>query len=305
MNHKRFITHINNYRSKERSFNRIEFLDKTVKKTIFDLKKGVKELFFYRHIPKEQEKYFPKLLNHKKTARLISYEMELIPTHDLSILYKKGKLTKITLELLFKKIDQYWKESPQKKVDPKQWRKITYHLIVKKMNTRWILYQKSTAYKSLEKYFFDNERIILNKFKKTLEEELIFSIQKQSDYLLHITHGDLCFSNIFILDKKIKFVDPRGGSSKNELFMPISYDLAKLSQCIHGNYDGILASKEIPFTKQRLLFNKWVHSKKIDLHWIRLVESSLFLSMLPLHLDRPEVHIKMMTSSIKAFRSAL
>ncbi|MBY0384085.1 hypothetical protein K2X05_02910 [bacterium] len=274
-----------------------------MRKTIFDLKKGVKELFFYRHLPKQQEKYFPKLLKHKKTARFISYEMELIPTYDLSALYKKGQLTKINLELLFKKIDLYWKEAPQKKIGPKQWRKLTYHLIVGKMNARWKLYQKSTAYKNLEKFFFDSERIVLNEFKTNLEEKLIFSIYQQSDYLLHITHGDLCFSNIFILDKKIKLIDPRGGSTINDFFIPISYDIAKLSQCIYGNYDGILANKEVPFKAQRLLFNKWLYSKKIDLHWIRLVESSLFLSMLPLHLDRPEVHIKMMAASIKAFRS--
>lgn len=120
-----------------------------------------------------------------------------------------------------------------------------------------------------------------------------------------VSHGDPCFSNI-LYDKRIgmlRFIDPRGADSEEELYMDPYYDLAKLSHSILGGYDylnnGLCAIEVGQDLRLRLLpdapdqsakkesFLRLVRSKGFDPDWMRLCEASLFLSMIPLHAEAP------------------
>ena len=81
------------------------------------------------------------------------------------------------------------------------------------------------------------------------------------------------------------------------------YDLAKLSHCIHGKYDAILHGSKVNFNKQRKHFNRWLLSSDMDVEFVRLIESSLFLSLLPLHMDRIDVHHKFIQSAVAAYKA--
>jgi hypothetical protein len=56
-----------------------------------------------------------------------------------------------------------------------------------------------------------------------------------------VSHGDLCFSNILYhrQSQQMKFIDPRGAESREELWLDEYYDVAKLSHSVLGLYDFI------------------------------------------------------------------
>ena len=121
-----------------------------------------------------------------------------------------------------------------------------------------------------------------------------------------VSHGDLCLSNILYArsTRLMRFIDPRGGDGAEDLWLDEYYDLAKLSHSILGLYDFInhdlcdlhadrdlslaleVAAEELEPLQQ--LFRERVGALGYDLGLLRLYEASLFLSMLPLHVDTPK-----------------
>ena len=117
-----------------------------------------------------------------------------------------------------------------------------------------------------------------------------------------LSHGDLCFSNILFspTEMEIKLIDPRGIDKSNGYRSPY-YDMAKLSHSLLGDYDFIVngmtninfdydmrCSNELTVNKNHNyheIFKSFLDDFKLDLHVVRLIESSLFLSMLPLHIE--------------------
>ena len=117
-------------------------------------------------------------------------------------------------------------------------------------------------------------------------------------------HGDLCFSNILYSKEAnvLKLIDPKGALKEEELYTDLYYDLAKLSHSICGCYDffntglyqismdrdmklslSIDANPE-PYME---IFGEYLKNNGFDMALVRLYEASLFLSMLPYHMDQP------------------
>lgn len=121
-------------------------------------------------------------------------------------------------------------------------------------------------------------------------------------------HGDLCFSNILWDSRvrRIKAIDPRGlVGEQPTLYGDLRYDLAKLAHSVVGRYDQIVAGRyrlELYGADYALAFDPaacqpWLEGALGDLSVdgvgglsepVRAVMASLFLSMLPLHADRPD-----------------
>ena len=121
-----------------------------------------------------------------------------------------------------------------------------------------------------------------------------------------VGHGDPCFSNILydINSQLLMLIDPRGAVKEDELWTNPLYDIGKLSQSILGAYDFIngglfdivLAADNALGLRLRGLTNHSALQEMFkdrmgglpySLEAVRLCEASLFLSMLPLHLDNP------------------
>ena len=120
-----------------------------------------------------------------------------------------------------------------------------------------------------------------------------------------IGHGDSCFSNI-LYDRRtrlLKLIDPAGATSAEQLFTNPLYDIVKLSHSILGGYDFVsnglyditlgadlrlhLHTPETMYGDYARLFLEELGTRGLDPCAIRLLEASLFLSMLPLHQDNP------------------
>ncbi|MBQ9537649.1 MAG: hypothetical protein IJU95_00115, partial [Treponema sp.] len=119
-----------------------------------------------------------------------------------------------------------------------------------------------------------------------------------------IGHGDPCFANAMYNKSTglLKFIDPKGALSEEELWTNPYYDVAKLSHSLCGLYDffnnalfdiciseDFRAELKIDFdnTAYKDLFRRKLKDNGFDYLSVRTYEASLFISMLPLHIDNP------------------
>ena len=121
-----------------------------------------------------------------------------------------------------------------------------------------------------------------------------------------LTHGDLCFSNLLYSQASqfLQLIDPRGADTEDELYSDDYYDVAKLSHSVLGSYDFLNAGLFELRYDEDLALRLEVHAPEVgalqvrfvarledagfDVRLVRLYEASLFLSMLPLHVDVPK-----------------
>lgn len=135
-----------------------------------------------------------------------------------------------------------------------------------------------------------------------------------------VIHGDLCLSNI-LYDRRnsfIRVIDPRGEFGDVGIFGDMRYDLAKLSHSLEGDYDfivnGVVESRwtaqgfsfqpqiDSRHTAIKTLFHRWM-LRRFGQYYeqIKLIESLLFLSMVPLHADRFEAQEAFIAQGLRIF----
>ena len=122
-----------------------------------------------------------------------------------------------------------------------------------------------------------------------------------------IIHGDLCLSNILYdpRNRIIRLIDPRGGFGAFDMYGDARYDLAKLDHSLEGDYDfyvnglfdlqwqavdQLLLRAHLRQSHEVVKRIYRMHLKQeqpIQQSRLQLIESLLFLSMVPLHQDRP------------------
>ena len=112
----------------------------------------------------------------------------------------------------------------------------------------------------------------------------------------------------------MKLIDPKGALCEEDLYTHPYYDLAKLSHSICGRYDffnnglyeikldsDMKLSLELNFDNSAYvkLFRKYLEENGFDYLTVRLYEASLFLSMLPLHMDNVQKTFGFLLNGIK------
>jgi hypothetical protein len=125
-----------------------------------------------------------------------------------------------------------------------------------------------------------------------------------------VMHGDFCFSNILYDSRvqRIRVIDPRGfiETGRPSIYGDLRYDMAKLAHSVVGRYDQIIAGRThvppgdglrfaISFEQaphhawlEEMLRGITVDGVAMAGRQIHAISISLFLSMLPLHADRPD-----------------
>lgn len=139
-----------------------------------------------------------------------------------------------------------------------------------------------------------------------------------------VMHGDFCFSNILYNSRtgRINVIDPRGyvEAGQPSIYGDTRYDLAKMAHSIIGRYDHILAGRyrlQIDGSSFSLTFadnelGNWLAEAFSTLEvagiaanssTVRAITISLFLSMLPLHADRPDRQQAFIANALRLFAS--
>lgn len=141
----------------------------------------------------------------------------------------------------------------------------------------------------------------------SIVDKLAVIVEGAPDRPCCVMHGDFCFSNMLfdLRSDRIQLIDPRGLiAGEMTIYGDVRYDIAKLGHSILGRYDQILGEKliaggsganfllDIPPDSVRdwlgeLFLGAQVAGQRFDATEVQAAIVSLFLSMIPLHIEDP------------------
>lgn len=292
-----------------RYFNSLLGTGLVITKTSTKKLKMLSEFKYYEFVPEPLKMYFLRPFDYQENKNDAQYSLEQLNIPDLSIQWIHFSLDINQFTILLERIFNFLKHRPYQKTTVEQASDAIEKLYVGKLNDRFELLKTSDIYAKLNAIIsnctkYNDLENILEHYKKVYLKLKHF---RKGETEQHFGHGDLCFSNI-LYDKRIdyiKFIDPKGCTTQEEAYFDKYYDLAKLSHSILGNYDFInngifnlnydndlnISLKIEAFEdyhSYQKLFQKHIEKNNFNYQLVRIYEASLFLSMLPLHIDYPK-----------------
>jgi len=306
------VGHNENYKKaktgvKAREFNTIEIDEARgiLKKYSRNKEKFINEIKWYIKMPSKLQYLIPRIYDYSLSPESPYIAMEYYGYNTLHEIYLYGDIPSNKWKHIFEKLRFAIDDMSQYvvKTCPETQNSI-YQMYVSKTISR--LTQLKTVSEFMP--FFDNDIIInehryhsleyyINYLPKIIHELLI----DNNDTDFNIIHGDLCFSNILLEEHLgfIRLIDPRGEFGTFDLYGDPRYEIAKLLHSIDGQYDYIIedmfdisvADNQIYYqiqSKKESLLNLFKNVFELSPEkflLLQLIESTLFLSMIPLHND--------------------
>lgn len=289
-----------------RFFNSVDGDDYTVTKTSANKKKIHAEYSFYSLLPEDMKMWFVMPYQYCEKEQTASYCMERYHMTDMAIRWVHGAVNLDEFEQFLERIFYFISHRCSKRVGLLEYHKNAERLYLDKVDKRVALLKQNPQYKGLDQLVrggtcYNTIDDLVNRYKALYQK---VSSKTVVAPISAISHGDLCFSNILYHNgtNQLKFIDPKGAENESQLWMDSYYDIAKLSHSVCGRYDffnnalyqivlgeDLKFHVEIDFDNSRYiaLFRKFCEANGFDYVLVRLYEASLFLSMLPLHIDNP------------------
>lgn len=280
-------------------------------------KEKIKSEYMYYHLlPDSMKMWFVRPFDYVEKNGYAQYSMERYHMADLAIRWIHGSLVEQEFSVVMKKVFHFICNRVKKTVDVSAYQEMQHRLYIEKVRTRMKDLRTTRFYPALEKLLTQvdidlptTESHTSDLLEKILEkyEQLYKTISEieKTPFVAVVGHGDLCFSNILYSSEisLLRFIDPKGALNELDLWTDPYYDLAKLSHSICGRYDFFNAGLYDIVLDENLRFRLMIdfdHANYIKLFQnlleangfsylkVRLFETSLFLSMLPLHVDVPK-----------------
>lgn len=325
------LGHVNTYfssRSKittQRSFNSLKIVDGVLYKTGEPARKIEAEEHWFNKVPISIKKYTPQLLDSgvlPNGSRF--YALEYLPYLPLNELFVHGRNSVAFWVKKFTLLRTFFKEARINVLEENEVVPViqsdALSLYEEKTLARLKDYENDTLSSKNDVVSIHNGsplRII------DIAKDCIGLISKRK-VIPAILHGDLCFSNILFdsRSERLKIIDPRGLNFKNDLSIhgDQRYDLAKLAHSVIGLYDFIIAGRySIAYDADGFEIIKFDIDKRIDLIQKEFLKFDfmdgesvfnifplvvlLFISMLPLHADRPDRQKAMLLNAIRIYKN--
>ncbi len=301
-----------------RFFNALDGDEYTVVKRSTNVEKLRKEYKYFTLLPDTMRMWYAYVYDYRESDSEASYTIERYHMTDLALRYIHGAISTDEFRTILNKLFYFISKRCVKEVTKEEYISQEKSLYVDKVLERIEQLKSCKEYDSLEKYIKLGTKYagidgIVEKYL-SLYEKIVSS--KQFMKVSVVGHGDLCFSNILYNDEAqlLRLIDPKGALNEEDLYMNPYYDIAKLSHSVQGLYDYFNADQfEIKIDEDMRLslhfdcdnseymkiFNECLIENRIDPKLIRLYEASLFLSMLPLHIDREKKVLGFVLNAIK------
>ncbi len=288
-----------------RFFNSLEGDDYLLVKSSTNIKKIKAEYMYYHMLPDNMKTWFVMPFNYKEDSKKASYSMERMHITDIAIKWVHGSIKVDEFEKLMDKFF-FFDTRPSKAITEQEYLNISNELYINKVRGRVEKLKTLDQFAVIEAYMkcgccCKNIDALLDQYlylKKKVENKI------QLKRISVIGHGDPCFANALYnkATSILKFIDPKGALSEEDLWTNPYYDVAKLSHSVCGNYDffnnGLYDIRineafryelDIDFdnTEYIKIFKKMLSKYGYDYLLVRIYEASLFISMLPLHIDYP------------------
>lgn len=327
------LGHVNTYfvsRSQittQRVFNSLRIENGTVWKSGIQARKIEAESEWFKRLPVPLKRYTPQLIDSgcDPESGVPYYILEYLPCSPLNEVFVHGRNPDFFWRRVFKLLGDFLQQAR--------------HCVSAVSEARcdkaieadaYDLYESKT-YRRLEEYA-SKKSIDLTTCVSYANKELgsLFDIARDCitrtvvlPVVPAVLHGDFCFSNI-LLDSRagsIKVIDPRGLNQKNELTSlgDQKYDLAKVCHSVIGLYDFIIAGRyqlEPSHNGGSAIVHFHVDDRLLNIQQAFLecellpgisarkiipLTVLLFLSMLPLHADRPDRQQAMLANALRLY----
>jgi hypothetical protein len=313
-----------------RNFNSIHCHGSTITKHGQSDRKILAEMAWYQSLPPTLRQFAPRLVASNLQAEP-SYQMEYLDLPLISELYLFAALPMESWRSILKSccgfLETCQSIGPHEGAASIQFCKTFYkEIFVKKSLSRLKSYCHGAGINMKKTWTINSSTC------GSLEDvlaNLIAKIPETQPSDMAFWHGDFHFGNIFYdsSSRSIKTIDPRGmlPDGKPCLFGDVRYDIAKLHHSVIGMYDYVLAGRyrlvqnedydfSISFLCDTNLLlpkiQREFQSMTIGKHQggdnaIAAISSLLFLSMLPLHSDRPEMQRAMLVNGLRLAQTVL
>lgn len=289
-----------------RYFNTLKESGYRIRKSSRNKEKIKSEYLYYHLLPEHMQSWFVMPFDYREEGEGASYAMERLHMTDIAVKWVHGSIGEEEFIELMDMYFYFFQERSRRQVSDTTYWELNQELYVGKVKRRLTELKDLPAYGKIHKLLAENENLgsVDDIFRKYLQLKRQIEHGKIYAYESVIGHGDPCFANALYnrATRTLKFIDPKGALCEEELWTNPYYDIAKLSHSVCGNYDfynnamyEIEINHEfnyivkIPFSNERYkqIFKQKAEENGYDYWSIRLYEASLFLSMLPLHMDDP------------------
>ena len=304
-----------------RSFNSIEIDEQRgiLKKRSENKEKLVNEIRWYLRIPNKLQYLLPRVYDYSLDLTDPYVSMEYYGYHTLHESLVFGDLPLVKWQAIFQKLLFAINDMGKFTVTGEriQFEAALRDIYLQKTFDRLDMMRNEPDFHS----FFENTITINGKEYRSLNEYLKMLpqlIEKLVVYTFtgqfNIIHGDLCFANILIEDTYdfIRVIDPRGKFGTFDIYGDARYELAKLMHTLEGKYDFIIEDmfdidvigNTIEYHVHKQIDNITnlfldVFRESIDnIQAVRLIEATLFLSMIPLHSDYKQRQFAMLATGV-------
>jgi capsular polysaccharide biosynthesis protein len=304
-----------------RSFNSIEIDEQRgiLKKRSENKEKLVNEIRWYLRIPNKLQYLLPRVYDYSLELTDPYVSMEYYGYHTLHESLVFGDLPLVKWQAIFQKLLFAINDMGQFRVtgERNQFETALRDIYLQKTFDRLDMIRNKPDFHS----FFENTITIngkeyssLNEYIKMLPELIEKLVVNTFTGQFNIIHGDLCFANILIEDTYdfIRVIDPRGKFGTFDIYGDARYELAKLMHTLDGKYDFIIEDmfdidvigNTIEYHVHKQIDNITnvfldVFRESIDnIQAVRLIEATLFLSMIPLHSDYKQRQFAMLATGV-------
>ena len=319
---------MSSFGANKRVFNTLKMDEKRglLTKTSEDNGKLLNELRWYLNLPNELKYLIPRITNYSDSDSSVSITMELYGYKALNTLWleEENRPSKIW-DKIFESLNTILSDMGKFKTDH------TSGLQDKIIDSVLDMYKTKTI-ERLSK-IKDNSEFLSFKDDVVINGREVWGLDRILEHLdsvcvdtglfngrdFNIIHGDLCLSNILYEPTYgfVRLIDPRGKFGSFYTFGDPYYELAKLSHSFMGNYDFYISDqfmisndehgyelRAMTYPAHQELksrFMSWLRSQGVELNMIKLIQSLLFLSMIPLHSDRPRAQQAFMCQGLSDF----
>ena len=289
-----------------RYFNSLQGTQYVIKKSSKNKTKIKSEYQYYHLLPEHMQRWFVLPFNYREDEATASYEMERLHMTDVAIKWVHGSIGIPEFSDLMDMYFRFFDERTVKEIPKEEYESINKALYLDKVEMRITELKNCSQYAKIANLLSNCEEIgsidalyeRYRKLKQKIESKVVFT------YKSVIGHGDPCFANAMYnrSTRTLKFIDPKGALTEQELWTNPYYDIAKLSHSICGRYDffnnamfdiaideNFNYQLDISFDNKeyKRLFKEKVEENGYSYWAVRVYEVSLFLSMLSLHIDYP------------------
>lgn len=305
----------------QRAFNDLMISRYGVRKYSCDKLKMRAEAEWFKSLPYDMRHYAPAVWDSGENTEKGYYEIEYFYNSTLANLWVYGENPLNTWKEIFAACAEFiGDEYAHKPQDLGAVAKENDSLFVAKTRQRLLRYCEANGVSMDATWHINGKE---TPCLQSILEELDDLISKHDTQFASLMHGDMCFSNILydFKSKSIKVIDPRGLSANGHISMwgDVRYDVAKLAHSVLGMYDHIIGGRytyrqyapydmSLAFDTHDVIARIQTCFKQMRFAGYTIKELSvypimilLFLSMLPLHADRPDRQNAFLANALRLY----